>query len=63
MRTIFNLCIDNPNEETITFETFKRICNEIGENMSDSQMKHILKNATLKGDQISFEEFCEYIKT
>ena len=63
LRTIFNLCIDNPNEETITFETFKRICNEIGENMSDSQMKHILKNATLKGDQISFEEFCEYIKT
>jgi Ca2+-binding EF-hand superfamily protein len=62
LRTIFNLCIDNPKEETITFETFKRICSEIGENMSDTQMKHILKNATLKGDQITFEEFCEYIK-
>ena len=62
LRTIFNLCIDNPNEETITFETFKRICNEIGENMSDAQMKHIMKNATQKGDQITFEEFCEYIK-
>ena len=62
LRTIFNLCIDNPKDETITFETFKRICNEIGENMSDAQMKHIMKNATQKGDQITFEEFCEYIK-
>ena len=33
LKTIFNLFIDNPDNETITFDTFKRICKEIGENI------------------------------
>ena len=61
LKRIFNLCIDNPSNETITFETFKKICNEIGENISENEMKHILQNLTEKGDEMTFNEFCKYI--
>ena len=61
LKRIFNLCIDNPSNETITFQTFKKICNEIGENISENEMKHILQNLTEKGDEMTFNEFCKYI--
>ena len=59
--TIFNLFIDNPAKRTITFETFKRICNEIEFKLSEKQMKEILKAATRNGNEITFEEFVEYM--
>ena len=62
LRTIFDLFIDNPDKETITFDTFKRICRDIGETISEDEMKHVLKNATESGDQISFKDFCKYMK-
>ena len=62
LRTLFDLFIDDPEKDTITFETFKRICNEVGENMSDEEMKNILEITTQSGNDISFEDFCQYMK-
>ena len=62
LRTLFDLFIDDPNKETITFDTFKRICNEVGENMSDEEMKNILEITTQNGNEINFEDFCQYMK-
>ena len=62
LRTLFDLFIDNPDKDTITFDTFKRICNEVGENMSDEEMKNILEITTQSGNDISFEDFCQYMK-
>ena len=62
LRTLFDLFIDDPNKETITFDTFKRICNEVGENMSDEEMKNILEITTQSGNEINFEDFCQYMK-
>jgi len=59
--TIFNLFIDNPDKGTITFETFKRICNEIDCGLSELQLKEILEKATNNGDEITFKEFQEYM--
>ena len=59
--TIFNLFIDNPTKRTITFETFRRICNEIEFKLSEKQMKEILQAATKNGNEITFEEFVEYM--
>jgi Ca2+-binding EF-hand superfamily protein len=58
---IFNLFIDNPDKGTITFETFKRICNEIDCGLSDLELKEILEKATNNGDEITFKEFQEYM--
>jgi Ca2+-binding EF-hand superfamily protein len=61
LSTIFNLFIDNPDKGTITFETFKRICNEIDCGLSDLQLKEILEKATNNGNEITFKEFQEYM--
>lgn len=61
LSTIFNLFIDNPDKGTITFETFKRICNEIDCGLSELQLKEILEKATNNGDEITFKEFQEYM--
>jgi Ca2+-binding EF-hand superfamily protein len=61
LSTIFNLFIDNPDKGTITFETFKKICNEIDCGLSELQLKEILEKATNNGDEITFKEFQEYM--
>ena len=62
LRTLFDLFIDDPKKDTITFDTCKRICREVGENMSDDEMKNILEITTQSGNDISFEDFCQYMK-
>ena len=59
--TIFNLFIDDPKKNIITFETLKKICNEIEFGLSDRQLKDILRRATLNGNEITFEEFEKYM--
>ena len=59
--TIFNLFIDNPEQKTITFETFKKICNEIECGISEKKLKEILKASTINGNEITFKEFFEYM--
>ena len=59
--TIFNLFIDDPKKNTITFETFKKICNEIECGLSDKQLRDILKRATINGNEITFNEFEQYM--
>ena len=62
MRTLFDLFIDHPNKETITIDAFKRICNEIGENMSDEEMKNILEITNQSSNDIRYEDFSQYMK-
>ena len=62
LRTLFDLFIDNPDKETINLDTFRRICKEVGENMSDEKLKNILEITTQSGKDINFEDFCQYMK-
>ena len=62
LKTIFDLFIDDPKHETITFDTFKRICKEIGEELTEDELKHILSNTVDNGDEMTFGEFCQYLR-
>lgn len=62
LRTLFDLFIDDPKKDTITFDIFKRICSEVGENMSDDEMKNILEITNQSGNDISFEDFWQHMK-
>ena len=62
LEVIFSLLIDDPDKETITFETFRKICNELNSGLSEEQMKDILEASTKNGKEITFEEFEEYMK-
>ena len=61
LHTIFDLFIDNPEKDTITFETFKKICNEIDCGLSEQELKNILKSSTANGKEITFNEFADYM--
>lgn len=61
LKTIFNIFINEPEQKTITFETFKRILREIDVSISDDELRHILENTTERGIEISFNDFCEYM--
>jgi len=44
-----------------TFETFKKICNEVECGLSEEQLNDIFKIATSNGNEITFKEFEEYM--
>ena len=62
LETIFSLLIDDPDKDTISLETFKKICYELDSGLSEEQIKDILKASTKNGKEITFEEFEEYMK-
>ena len=61
LSTIFNLFIDDPDKNTLTFETFKKLCNELDAGLSEKQLLEILKAATVNGNEITFKEFQEFM--
>ena len=57
IRRIFDLFIDDPNSETITLASLRRIARELGEQMSNEELKDMLERASSNGTELSFEEF------
>ena len=57
IRRIFDLFIDDPNADTITLSSLKKISKELGENMSDEELKDMLGRASKNGVELTFEEF------
>ena len=56
---IFELFIDDPNADTITLSSFKKIAQELGENMSAEELKDMLERASANGTELTFDEFYE----
>ena len=59
IQRIFELFIDDPNESTITLNSLKKIARELGENMSNDELKDMLERASQNGTELTFEEFYE----
>jgi centrin-1 len=57
IRRIFNLFIDDPQQETITLSSLRRIARELGEQMSNDELKDMLERASSNGTELTFEEF------
>ena len=56
---IFELFIDDPNADTITLSSLKKIAQELGENMSAEELKDMLERASANGTELTFDEFYE----
>ena len=56
IRRIFDLFIDDPNADTITLSSLKKISKELGENMSDEELKDMLERASKNGVELTFED-------
>jgi Ca2+-binding EF-hand superfamily protein len=57
IRRIFDLFIDNPNNDTITMSALKKVALELGENMTDDDLKDMLERTSTSGNEITFDEF------
>ena len=57
IRRIFDLFIDDPNSDTITLSSLRRIARELGEQMSNEELKDMLERASSNGTELSFDEF------
>ena len=56
---IFNLFIDDPNQNTINLNSLRRIARELGEQMSSDELKDMLERASSNGTELTFDEFYE----
>ena len=56
---IFNLFIDDPNDNKITSSSLKKISKEVEEKMSDEEIKEFFERASSNGSSINFEEFMD----
>jgi Ca2+-binding EF-hand superfamily protein len=54
LETIFSLSIDDPNKETISLESFKKICNELDSGLSEQEIKDILAPSTKNEKDLTF---------
>ena len=62
LRTIFDLFIDDPKRKLLLCILSEEFAKKYGENMSDEELKNILEITTQSGNDISFEDFCQYMK-
>jgi len=54
---IFSLFLDDPQQESITLASLKRIARELGEQMSNDELKDMLERASSSGVELTLEEF------
>ena len=60
IKRIFNSFKGDPNSNVINFDSLKKVSIELGENMSDEEIKEMLINASKSGKlEVTFEEFYE----
>ena len=57
IRRIFDLFIDDPKANTITLTSLKKVSKELGENLSDEELKDMFERSSKNGVELTFEEF------
>jgi len=63
IKKLFDLFVNDPNSNVITFESLKRVNIELGKNMSDEEIMNMIKVVSKnEKKEITFEEFYEYMK-
>ena len=62
LQKVYNLIIDDPNVNVMDFEVFQKISKEVGANLNDDQIRHILSNTTENEIEISQNDFNRYMK-
>ena len=55
---IYELFLGDSQGETLTFEAIKKVSQDIGEEMSDSQIRELLERAGQNGKELTYDEFC-----
>ena len=59
VRRIFDMFIDDPNSDTININSLRKVALELGESMSNDDLKDMLERTSSSGKEITFDEFYE----
>ena len=57
LRKVFNLFLDDPNSETTSLESIKRVADELGENIEEIELNAMLNKASKSGARLTFDDF------
>ena len=62
LRKVFNLFLDNPNSNTTSLESIKRVADEVGENIEELELNAMLNKASKAGARLTFDDFVAIMK-
>ena len=54
---IYEIFLGDSPSDTLTFESLKKVSQDIGEEMSDGQIRELLERASQNGKELTFDEF------
>ena len=54
---IYEVFLGNSPGETLTFDILKKVCQDVGEDMTDTQIRELLERAGQNGKELTFDEF------
>ena len=57
LRKVFNLFLDDPNSDTTSLESIKRVADELGENIEEIELNAMLNKASKAGARLTFDDF------
>ena len=57
LRRVFNLFLDDPNSDTTSLESIKRVADELGENIEEVELNAMLNKASKSGARLTFDDF------
>ena len=57
LRKVYNLFLENPNANTTTLASIKRVADELGENIEEAELNAMLLKASKAGPNLTFEDF------
>ena len=63
MRKIFDLFVDDPNQDVIAINSMRRVAKELGDDISSDELKQVLLRAAENGHTINFDEFYSIMVT
>ena len=54
---IYEVFLGDSPSETLSFEAIKKVVEDVGDDMSDTQIRELLERATKNGKDMTYEEF------
>ena len=57
LQRYYELFLGDSQGETLTFENIKKVVEDVGDDMSDTQIRELLERATKNGKDMTYEEF------
>ena len=57
LRKVFNLFLEDPNSNTTTLASIKKVADELGENFEEAELNAMLTKASKNGANLTFEDF------